>query len=72
MQTVTWPQVLAWRMRRQFLDPVGGASAAEATRRLAGVQAQLASAAELAVAVRGAAAAEVGQALWDGPATGRM
>lgn len=65
METLTWPQVLAWRMRRQFLDPVGGASAVEVTRRLAGVQAQVASAADLAVAVRGAAAAEVGQALWD-------
>ncbi|MCW2918412.1 MAG: hypothetical protein JWN52_6480 [Actinomycetia bacterium] len=65
METLAWPQVLAWRMRRQFLDPVGAASAVEVTRRLAGVQAQVASAAELAVAVRGAAAAEVGRALWD-------
>ncbi|KAB2380987.1 winged helix DNA-binding domain-containing protein [Actinomadura montaniterrae] len=52
MTSVTWAQVLAWRMRRQFIEPPGGASAVEIARRLAGVQAQVASAAELAVAVR--------------------
>ena len=64
MENLSWPQVLAWRMRRQFLEPIGSASAVEVTRRLAGIQAQVASAAELAVAVRGAAPGEVGRALW--------
>ncbi|MFB4317919.1 winged helix DNA-binding domain-containing protein [Actinomadura sp. 21ATH] len=53
MESVTWPQVLAWRMRRQFLDVPAEAPALDVVRRLAGVQAQVASAAELAVAVRG-------------------
>ncbi|MFA1545823.1 winged helix DNA-binding domain-containing protein [Actinomadura chokoriensis] len=52
MSSVTWAQVLAWRMRRQYIDPLGDASAVDITRRLAGLQAQVASAAELAVAVR--------------------
>jgi hypothetical protein len=52
MTAVTWAQVLAWRMRRQYIEPLGEASAVEVARRLAGVQAQVASAAELAVAVR--------------------
>jgi hypothetical protein len=50
--TLTWDQVLAWRMRRQFLDPPAAVAAVDVVRRLAGVQAQVASAAELAVAVR--------------------
>ncbi|MEV0900668.1 winged helix DNA-binding domain-containing protein [Actinoplanes sp. NPDC049802] len=45
-------QVLAWRMRRQFLDGPGGSSAEAVVGRLCGVQAQVASAAETAVAVR--------------------
>jgi hypothetical protein len=51
---VTWDQVLAWRLRRQFLEPRGGtaASAAAVVSRLGGVQAQVASAAELAVRLR--------------------
>ncbi|MFC5748148.1 DNA glycosylase AlkZ-like family protein [Actinomadura rugatobispora] len=72
MKAVTWPQVLAWRMRRQFLEPAGGAPAAdvpvaEVVRRLAGVQAQVASAAALAVAVRraGPVPGEVARALWE-------
>ncbi|MGP4023735.1 winged helix DNA-binding domain-containing protein [Actinomadura sp. 3N407] len=55
MTSVTWAQVLAWRMRRQFIDPTGDASPVQIARRLAGVQAQVASSAELAVAVRQAA-----------------
>lgn len=55
MTSVTWEQVLAWRMRRQFIDPLADVSAVEVVRRLAGVQAQVASAGELAVAVRQAA-----------------
>ncbi len=53
---MTWAQVLAWRMRRQYLEPAGesagAASATDVARRLAGVQAQVASAAETAVALR--------------------
>ncbi len=48
---VTMRQVLAWRLRRQYLDePAAGA--VEVADRLCGVQAQVASSAELAVAVR--------------------
>lgn len=49
---VTWPQVLAWRLRRQFLDPRTDSDPATVARRLCGIQAQLGSAAELAVAAR--------------------
>lgn len=52
METVTWAQVLGWRMRRQFLDPPDGGGPVETTRRLAGVQAQVASASEVTIAVR--------------------
>jgi hypothetical protein len=65
---VTWRQALGWRMRRQFLDPIGTASVDEVVRRLCGVQAQVASSAELAVRVRRTTSApgEVGEALADG------
>ena len=33
---LTWPQVLAWRMERSFLEPIGGASVTEVVRRLCG------------------------------------
>ncbi|WP_067482910.1 winged helix DNA-binding domain-containing protein [Actinomadura hibisca] len=52
MPSVTWPQVLAWRTRRQHVETPGDAPTADVVRRLAGVQAQVASAAEMAVAVR--------------------
>jgi hypothetical protein len=52
VETVTWAQVLGWRMRRQFLDRAAGGVPVEVTRRLAGVQAQVASAAELTIALR--------------------
>jgi len=45
---LSWPQVHAWRLRRQF----EGGGAVDVVRRLCGVQAQVLSAAELAVAVR--------------------
>jgi hypothetical protein len=60
------PQVLSWRMRRQFLDPAAPASdPVDVAGRLCGVQAQVASAAELAIAIRTGrpAAAEVDRAL---------
>ncbi|TJZ42803.1 winged helix DNA-binding domain-containing protein [Streptomyces piniterrae] len=49
---VTHDQVLAWRLRQQSLAPRTTASPTELVERLAGVQAQMASAAELAVATR--------------------
>ena len=65
---VTWPQALAWRMRRQLLDPVGELPVAAVVRRLCGVQAQVASSAELAVRFRRQSSrpGEVGRALAEG------
>ncbi|MBB4916298.1 winged helix DNA-binding domain-containing protein [Streptosporangium saharense] len=64
--STTWSRVLAWRLRRQFVDPASGPDVVSVVRRLAGVQAQVASSAELAVAVRRAdpRPGEVGEALW--------
>jgi hypothetical protein len=45
-------QVFGFRLARQFLDPRTSKSAVEVVRRLCGVQAQVASAAEFAVATR--------------------
>ena len=49
---VTWDQVLTWRLSRQFVDPRTDAGVGEIVGRLCGVQAQVASAASLAVALR--------------------
>jgi hypothetical protein len=49
---LTWAQVLSWRMRRQFLIQASTSDPVEIARRLAGVQAQVASSAAMAVAVR--------------------
>ncbi len=49
---ITWQQALGWRMQRHLLDPVGRLPVAGVVRRLCGVQAQVASFAELAVRVR--------------------
>jgi Winged helix DNA-binding domain len=49
---ITRRQALAWRMRRHLLDPVGTQPVAGVVRRLCGVQAQVASSAELAIRVR--------------------
>jgi hypothetical protein len=54
--TVSWDSVFAWRMRRQGIDPTGRAGLAETVRSLCGVQAQVASSAELAIALRREAA----------------
>lgn len=61
-------QALAWRMQRQLLDPVGRLPVAGVVRRLCGVQAQVASSAELAVRVRREASrpGEVSRALPEG------
>src|SRR5213594_1349489 len=55
-------------MRRQLLDPIGTSSAPEVVRRLCGVQAQVASSAELAVRVRRSSSrrGEVARALAEG------
>src|SRR5919204_6839244 len=65
---VTWQQALAFRMRRQLLDPIGTLPVARVVGRLCGVQAQVASSAELAVRVRRRASrpGEVGRALSEG------
>ncbi len=52
MVAINWSQALAWRMRRQLLDPVGTESVEDVVRRLGAVQAQLDSAAELSVRTR--------------------
>lgn len=49
---ITWPQALAWRLERELLEPIGSLSAVEVVRRLGGVQAQVASSAELAIRLR--------------------
>ena len=68
MVSISWSQALAWRMRRQLLDPVGRESVQGVVRRLGAIKAQLDSAAELAVRTRRkeSASGEVAQALADG------
>ncbi len=51
-RSLTWDRILAWRLRRQLLDPIDAVSAPAVVRALCGVQAQVPSAAECAVAVR--------------------
>ncbi|MBO9554371.1 crosslink repair DNA glycosylase YcaQ family protein [Cellulomonas sp.] len=48
----TWPQALAWRLRRHLLDPVGTGSSADVVGTLGAVPAHPDDAAELAVRVR--------------------
>ena len=50
--SVTWAQVLAWRMERHLLDPVGSESVAGVVRRLGAVLSMDESLAELAVRTR--------------------
>lgn len=54
---ISWSQSLAWRLRRQHLDPVGTDSVEDVVRRLAGVQSGDVSATELAVRTRRTASA---------------
>jgi hypothetical protein len=49
---ISWQQALAWRMQRHLLDPIGRLPVADVVGRLCGVQAQVASSAELAIRVR--------------------
>ncbi|MFC4913463.1 DNA glycosylase AlkZ-like family protein [Actinomadura gamaensis] len=69
METVTWAQALAWRMRRQYVESPSGASAVEVAGRLAGVQAQVASAADLAVRIRQYAPSGTASAVASGTAS---
>src|SRR5438876_8051795 len=50
--TLTHDRVLAWRMRRQLIDPVGTLDVADTVSRLCGAQAQVPSSAALALALR--------------------
>ncbi|MFD4350943.1 winged helix DNA-binding domain-containing protein [Nocardia sp. NPDC058518] len=52
MLSVGWDQVFAWRLSRQFVAAPTAGSVEDVATRLAGVQAQVASAAETAVALR--------------------
>ena len=65
---ITWRQALAWRLRRHLLEPVGATSVPGVVRQLGGVQAQVASSAELAIRLRRSrsAAGEVDRALASG------
>ncbi|MCI0634260.1 MAG: winged helix DNA-binding domain-containing protein [Actinobacteria bacterium] len=67
-EKVSWEQALAFRMRRHLLDPVGTVPVDRVVRRLCGVQAQVASSAELAVRLRRTSSkpGEVGRALSQG------
>ncbi|MFQ6395490.1 DNA glycosylase AlkZ-like family protein [Nocardia sp. KC 131] len=49
---LTWDQVFAWRLGQQFVAPPSEASVPDIVDRLCGVQAQVTSSAELAVALR--------------------
>ncbi|MEV4238655.1 MULTISPECIES: winged helix DNA-binding domain-containing protein [unclassified Nocardia] len=49
---VTWEQVFAWRLRRQFVMSPDDVGVTEIVERLCGVQAQVTAAADLAVALR--------------------
>jgi hypothetical protein len=62
---ISWPQALAWRLRRHLLDPVGTLSVHDVVQRLGAVPATPETGAELAVAVRrtGSRAGEVAEAL---------
>src|SRR3954447_11524992 len=66
--SITWAQALAWRMERQFLEPVGRAPVEDVVRRLAAVPSMDESLADLAVRTRrtGSQAGEVAEALADG------
>jgi hypothetical protein len=68
MNSLTWPQALAWRMQRQMLEPVGNGPVEAVVGRLGAVQAQAAFAVELSVNTRrsGSRSTDVAAALTDG------
>ena len=51
-ERLTWPQALAWRLRRQLLDPVGDTSAAEVVRTLGAIPGQSDAPTALAINTR--------------------
>ena len=65
---ITWPQALAWRLDRHHLASIDGNKPEDVVRRLCGVQAQVASSADLAIRVRQSksAAGGVAKAIADG------
>jgi hypothetical protein len=65
---LSWSQALAWRLRRQLLDPVGAESVQEVVRRLGAVPAHPDAGAEMAVRARleRSRSGEVVQALAEG------
>jgi hypothetical protein len=66
--SISWPQALAWRMRRHLLEPIGSEPVEGVVRRLGAVLAMDESLAELAVGVRRTRSqpGEVAEALADG------
>ena len=50
--SISWEAALAWRMRRQLIDPIGSLDVHDTVQQLCGVQAQVPSSAELAIALR--------------------
>jgi hypothetical protein len=71
---LTWRQVLSWRVRRNHLAKrAPRTDMVEVARRVAGIQAQVASAAELSLAVRvdGLRPVDVRAALWEDRTLGR-
>jgi Winged helix DNA-binding domain len=66
--SIGWSQALAWRMRRQLLDPVGTESVAGVVRRLGAVPAQPDASVELAIRTRRqrSRSGEVARALAEG------
>ena len=68
MQSITWAQVAALRMRRQhLLEPAPHARLVDVVRDHVGIQAQVMSSAELSLRARvaGVRRPDVGAALWD-------
>ena len=66
--SVSWPQALAWRLDRHHLVSIDGKKPEDVVRRLCGVQAQVASSADLAIRLRQSKASTgaVAKALGDG------
>jgi hypothetical protein len=66
--SLSWPQVNAWRLSQQGLNPhISGQQFIQAVRQTGGIQAQVMSAAELAIAARveGISPRHVQSALWE-------
>jgi Winged helix DNA-binding domain len=66
--SISWRKALAWRLRRQFLDPIGDEPVEGVVRRLGAVQAQHEAAGELSIRARQRRSepGDVARALGDG------